>query len=135
MAISEDKTALLAAVNLLADSIEPAAFSTLDTVMNTTSDDELRQAAQRGLDNYAQSQQVYATLETLYFGLSLGSVLALAGLGLAITFGVMGVINMAHCELIMLGAYTTYVMQQLMPDNIGLSLVLSIPAAFNSDTN
>ncbi|WP_026340984.1 urea ABC transporter permease subunit UrtB [Moritella marina] len=130
VAISEDKTALLAAVHLLADSIEPTAFSALDNIVNTTTDDDLRQAAQRGLDNYAQSQQVYATLETLYFGLSLGSVLALAGLGLAITFGVMGVINMAHGELIMLGAYTTYVMQQLMPDNIGLSLVLSIPAAF-----
>ena len=129
-AMSEDKTALLAAVKLLAGSIEPAAFSTLDTIVNTTSDEDLRQAAQRGLDNYAQSQQVYSTIETLYFGLSLGSVLALAGLGLAITFGVMGVINMAHGELIMLGAYTTYVMQQLMPDNVGLSLVLSIPAAF-----
>ncbi|NQZ93101.1 MAG: urea ABC transporter permease subunit UrtB [Moritella sp.] len=129
-AISEDKTELLAAVHLLADSIEPTAFSALDNIVNTTADDDLRQAAQRGLDSYAQSQKVYATLETLYFGLSLGSVLALAGLGLAITFGVMGVINMAHGELIMLGAYTTYVMQQLMPDNIGLSLVLSIPAAF-----
>ncbi|MFT5806990.1 MAG: urea transport system permease protein [Moritella dasanensis] len=129
-AISEDKTELLAAVDLLADSIEPSAFSALEHVVTTTTDDELRQAAQRGLDNYAQSQKVYSTIETLYFGLSLGSVLALAGLGLAITFGVMGVINMAHGELIMLGAYTTYVMQQLMPDNIGLSLVLSIPAAF-----
>ena len=129
-ATSEDKTALLAAIHLLADSIEPVVFSALDNIVNTTTDDDLRQAAQRGLDNYAQSQQVYSTLETLYFGLSLGSVLALAGLGLAITFGVMGVINMAHGELIMLGAYTTYVMQQLMPDNIGLSLVLSIPAAF-----
>jgi len=129
-ATSEDKTALLAAIHLLADSIEPVVFSALDNIVNTTTDDDLRQAAQRGLDNYAQSQQIYSTLETLYFGLSLGSVLALAGLGLAITFGVMGVINMAHGELIMLGAYTTYVMQQLMPDNIGLSLVLSIPAAF-----
>jgi len=129
-ATSKDKTELLTAVNLLADSIEPTAFSALDNIVNTTTDDDLRQAAQRGLDNYAQSQQIYSTLETLYFGLSLGSVLALAGLGLAITFGVMGVINMAHGELIMLGAYTTYVMQQLMPDNIGLSLVLSIPAAF-----
>ncbi|PKH07391.1 urea ABC transporter permease subunit UrtB [Moritella sp. Urea-trap-13] len=129
-ATSEDKTALLAAVNLLADSIEPTAFTALDQIVNSTSDVVLRQAAQRGLDHYAQSQKIYSVVETLYFGLSLGSVLALAGLGLAITFGVMGVINMAHGELIMLGAYTTYVMQQLMPDNIGLSLVFSIPAAF-----
>jgi urea transport system permease protein len=130
LATSEDKAILLVAINLLAESIEPTAFSALDNIVNTTTDGDLREAAQRGLDNYAQSQKVYTTIETLYFGLSLGSVLALAGLGLAITFGVMGVINMAHGELIMLGAYTTYVMQQLMPDNIGLSLVLSIPAAF-----
>ena len=57
-------------------------------------------------------------------------VLVLAAIGLAITFGVMGVINMAHGELMMLGAYTTYVMQQLMPNHLGVSLFLSIPAAF-----
>ena len=65
-----------------------------------------------------------------FFGLSLGSVLVLAAIGLAITFGVMGVINMAHGELIMLGAYTTFVIQQLLPDAIGLSLFVAIPAAF-----
>jgi urea transport system permease protein len=69
-------------------------------------------------------------LQTLFFGLSLGSVLVLAAMGLAITFGVMGVINMAHGELIMLGAYTTWGMQVLLPDAAGLALVLSIPAAF-----
>jgi len=62
--------------------------------------------------------------------LSLGSVLVLAAIGLAITFGVMGVINMAHGELIMLGAYTTYIMQMLMPAYPGVALILSIPAAF-----
>ncbi|HEX2200532.1 MAG TPA: urea ABC transporter permease subunit UrtB, partial [Gammaproteobacteria bacterium] len=68
--------------------------------------------------------------ETLFFGLSLGSVLVLATIGLAITFGVMGVINMAHGELIMLGAYTTYVIQLLMPNHIDLSLFIAVPAAF-----
>ena len=53
----------------------------------------------------------YSGIETLFFGLSLGSVLVLIAIGLAITFGVMGVINMAHGELMMLGAYTTYVVQ------------------------
>jgi urea transport system permease protein len=62
--------------------------------------------------------------------LSLGSVLVLSAIGLAITFGVMGVINMAHGELMMLGAYTTYVMQLLMPNHIGTSIVVAIPAAF-----
>jgi urea transport system permease protein len=66
----------------------------------------------------------------LFFGLSLGSVLVLVAIGLAITFGVMGVINMAHGELMMLGAYTTYVVQTLMPGHIGLSILVAIPAAF-----
>ncbi len=70
--------------------------------------------------------------ETLFQGLSLGSVLLLAALGLAITFGVMGVINMAHGEFVMLGAYTTYMVQELCRGTplLGWSLVLSIPAAF-----
>jgi urea transport system permease protein len=69
-------------------------------------------------------------VETLFFGLSLGSVLVLCAIGLAITFGVMGVINMAHGELMMLGAYTSYVMQLWMPGQIGAALLVSIPAAF-----
>ena len=68
--------------------------------------------------------ELYGFVENLFFGLSLGSVLVLAAIGLAITFGVMGVINMAHGELIMIGAYTTYVMQLLMPDHIGASVAV-----------
>ena len=73
-------------------------------------------------------------LETVYYGLSLGSVLLLAAAGLAITFGVMGVINMAHGEIVMVGAYTTLVVQQLVaaffPAIADWSLLLAIPAAF-----
>ncbi|MCK8785021.1 urea ABC transporter permease subunit UrtB [Roseomonas sp. NAR14] len=72
--------------------------------------------------------------ELLFQGLSLGSVLLLAALGLAITFGVMGVINMAHGEIVMLGAYTTYGVQLLCqhyaPWLLPWSIVISIPAAF-----
>ncbi|MEO3474620.1 urea ABC transporter permease subunit UrtB [Roseomonas sp. CAU 1739] len=71
--------------------------------------------------------------ETLFQGLSLGSVLLLAALGLAVTFGVMGVINMAHGEFVMLGAYTTVVVQDLARDIPWLqpwSLPLAVPAAF-----
>ncbi len=72
-------------------------------------------------------------VETVFQGLSLGSVLLLAALGLAITFGVMGVINMAHGEFVMLGAYTTFVVQEIcrgIPWLLPWSLPLSIPAAF-----
>ncbi|SFC45376.1 amino acid/amide ABC transporter membrane protein 1, HAAT family (TC 3.A.1.4.-) [Marinospirillum celere] len=90
----------------------------------------LAQEAQAALSAIEQRLKMNRTAETLYFGLSMGSVLVLAAIGLAITFGVMGVINMAHGELIMLGAYTTWAMQQLLPGQPGLALLLSIPAGF-----
>src|SRR5919202_390124 len=71
--------------------------------------------------------------ETLFQGLSLGSVLLLAALGLAVTFGVMGVINMAHGEFVTLGAYATFVVQEAcrgIPWLLPWSLPLSVPAAF-----
>jgi len=89
-------------------------------------------AAQRSLRAIDSRIQLYGFAETLFFGLSLGSVLVLAAIGLAITFGVMGVINMAHGELIMLGAYTTYVVQTLMPGYIGASLFVAIPPRSSS---
>ncbi|WP_419812193.1 urea ABC transporter permease subunit UrtB [Bacterioplanoides sp.] len=88
------------------------------------------QLATKTIENIDQLLKLNSYAENLYFGLALGAVLLLAAIGLAITFGVMGVINMAHGEMIMLGAYTTYVVQQLMPDSIGMSLVVAIPAAF-----
>ncbi|WP_445005602.1 urea ABC transporter permease subunit UrtB [Halomonas mongoliensis] len=93
-------------------------------------DPVLADAARHALNDIEQMLKVNRAAETLYFGLSLGSVLVLAAIGLAITFGVMGVINMAHGELIMLGAYTTWMMQQLLPGQPGLALVLSVPAGF-----
>ncbi|HYD61814.1 MAG TPA: urea ABC transporter permease subunit UrtB [Noviherbaspirillum sp.] len=70
----------------------------------------------------------------LFYGASLGSVLLLAALGLAITFGLMGIINMAHGELLMIGAYTTYVCQllfrQFLPGAVDLYLLAALPAAF-----
>ena len=70
----------------------------------------------------------------IFYGVSLGSVLLLAALGLAITFGLMGIINMAHGELLMIGAYTTYMCQGLfrkyIPGALDAYLVLAVPAAF-----
>lgn len=86
--------------------------------------------AQNNLDSINEMMKMNGILENVYFGIALGAVLLLAAIGLAITFGVMGVINMAHGEMIMLGAYTTFVIQQLMPESIGMSLLVSIPAAF-----
>ena len=75
-----------------------------------------------------------ASLQSVYYGISLGSVLLLAAAGLAITFGVMGVINMAHGEMVMIGAYVTFVVQQLMhaylPSLYQASLLFAVPLAF-----
>jgi urea transport system permease protein len=76
----------------------------------------------------------WGAVQNLWYGLSLGSVLLLAAIGLAITFGVMGVINMAHGEMVMLGAYVTYVVQdairQYDPAVFDYSLAIAIPLAF-----
>jgi urea transport system permease protein len=85
-----------------------------------------------------QSVELKVTLwnvaQNLWYGLSLSSVLLLAAIGLAITFGVMGVINMAHGEMVMLGAYTTFVVQEIIrayaPGLFDYSLAIAIPAAF-----
>ncbi|USD63474.1 urea ABC transporter permease subunit UrtB [Vibrio sp. SCSIO 43140] len=124
---SSDK---VAAIETLSGYKQSVVLQTLNQIISKDKDELVVAAAERALDSYQQSQKFYSGVETVFFGLSLGSVLVLAGIGLAITFGVMGVINMAHGELIMIGAYTTYVMQQLMPNNIGMALILSIPMAF-----
>ena len=90
----------------------------------------IQAAARETLDSIEETVARYKTIETVFFGLSLGSVLVLAAIGLSITFGVMGVINMAHGELIMLGAYTTYVVQTLLPGGLEYSLLIAVPAAF-----
>lgn len=76
----------------------------------------------------------WEVLQNAWYGLSLGSVLLLAAIGLAITFGVMGVINMAHGEMVMIGAYVTFVVQELIrvhnPALFDYSLAFAIPLAF-----
>ena len=91
---------------------------------------ELKTVLTNAIDSIEQQASVFSLAENLFFGLSLGSVLLLAAIGLAITFGVMGVINMAHGEMMMLGAYTTYVIQQTFPNLIEYSLLMAVPAAF-----
>lgn len=86
-------------------------------------------AARTVLAGIENKVKMYQMIDLLADGLSLASICFLAAIGLAITFGVMGVINMAHGEFIMMGAYTGYVVQQFVP-NYTASLVLAIPAAF-----
>ena len=77
---------------------------------------------------------LWSTVQNAWYGLSLGSVLLLAAIGLAITFGVMGVINMAHGEMVMIGAYVTFVVQETIrtsyPGLFDYSLLIAVPLAF-----
>ena len=127
---SEDTAARLAAVQSLRGSLYPEARNALNNLALSETDVQVLAAAQDVLGGIEARLLLNRTVETLFFGLSLGSVLVLAAIGLAITFGVMGVINMAHGELIMLGAYTTYLVQLAMPNAIDASLFVAIPAAF-----
>ena len=120
----------LNAIDAVAGSLEPAVRNVLRDRLAQSDAAAERNAADRALKKIDQRTERYETADTLFFGLSLGSVLLLAAIGLAITFGVMGVINMAHGELIMLGAYTTFVVQQIFPDGHEWSLLVALPAAF-----
>lgn len=134
---SVDKQVRLTAVDILGDSLEPMARAALLPLVAKDEagdyqlqDRDVLTAAIKAVARIDAKLEYNNWAETIYFGLSLGSVLLLAAIGLAITFGVMGVINMAHGELIMIGAYTTYVVQLLMPNHIEYSLLVAIPSAF-----
>jgi len=120
----------LMAIDTLTGSLEPIVRSALNGAASNDPDSSVRSAAEQAITSIQTRLKTYAMVETTFFGLSLGSVLLLAAIGLAITFGVMGVINMAHGELIMLGAYTTYVVQLMMPNHIDYSLFVAVPLAF-----
>jgi urea transport system permease protein len=91
-------------------------------------------AAGDAIVSIQNSLAVWSAVQNAWYGLSLGSVLLLAAIGLAITFGVMGVINMAHGEMVMLGAYTTFVVQEVIraynPGLFDYSVVIAVPLAF-----
>ena len=97
-------------------------------------DEELRNAAEDAIQSIDLSLTMIELVANFFRGLSLGSVLLLAALGLAITFGLMRVINMAHGEMIMIGAYATYSIQiwfqQYLPNYFGFYLMVAIPVSF-----
>lgn len=127
---SQEATERLQAVKAMQESLEPEVRNMLTTLAESDDSRSVRKEARKGLDKIDQQAEMYGFINQLFFGLSLGSVLLLAAIGLAITFGVMGVINMAHGEMIMLGAYTTYVVQLLLPNMIEYSLWIAVPLAF-----
>ncbi|MGI9282737.1 MAG: urea ABC transporter permease subunit UrtB [Endozoicomonas sp.] len=122
--------AKLESLALLSESDDPIVRSTLESAKTSTENKQILQSIHTALADMDRRQSYYSAIESVFFGLSLGSVLLLAAIGLAITFGVMGVINMAHGEMMMLGAYTTFVIQSAFPSLIEQSLFIAIPTAF-----
>jgi urea transport system permease protein len=115
-------------------SLIPNLKKILEPAAGVQADTDIRKAAEDAISSLERKTLVSRTLRDLFYGVSLGSVLLLAALGLAITFGLMGVINMAHGEMLMLGAYATYIVQECFkayfPQAVDYYLVAAIPFAF-----
>jgi len=123
----------LAAVDAMAQRADQDALGLLSSLPSGTSPPVVKAAA-AAVIAIQKRLVLWDMVQNAWFGLSLGSVLLLACIGLAITFGVMGVINMAHGEMVMIGAYVTYVVQETIRNNhpalFDYSLAIAIPAAF-----
>jgi urea transport system permease protein len=123
----------LEAVEVLKARGDQDALSVLSTIVSW-SEGHVKGAAESAISSIQNRLALWRNVQNIWYGLSLGSVLLLAAIGLAITFGVMGIINMAHGEMVMLGAYTTFVVQEWArtshPGLLNYSLFIAIPLAF-----
>ena len=128
-AVEADK---LAAIEIIAARGDREALALLSALVGA--DDPAATAAAAAVAEIERELALWDVGQNVWYGLSLGSVLLLAAIGLAITFGVMGVINMAHGEMVMLGAYTTYLVQEIIrtsaPGLFDASIVIALPLAF-----
>ena len=134
--VDPDPAVRLAAVRLLGETGEPLARTRLEALLQpgVETDATVHTAAETSLAQVKRKLLIGDLLGQAFSGLSLGSILLLAALGLAITFGLLGVINMAHGEMLMLGAYSTYCVQLLFqrfaPGAIEFYPLLALPVAF-----
>lgn len=131
---AEDPAARATSAAALAAFADQDVRSLLTGRLQAETDPAALAAIEEALDWVETELALWGVLTNVFQGLSLGSVLLLAAVGLAITFGVMGVINMAHGEMVMLGAYATFVVQSLIlsyaPELLDVSVLIAIPAAF-----
>lgn len=130
-----DKSKRILAIQTLSGAAELRVRSLLQARLSQETDTEVKAALVKAFDRMQTKITLYSYAENFIQGISLGSVLLLAAVGLAITFGVMGVINMAHGEMIMLGAYSAYVTQEIFrallpPGWIDAYLLAALPVAF-----
>jgi len=131
---STDAGQRLAALSTLRQLGKVAVKTEIETLLRTEKDTRIRRAAEAALSSIHTREVVVSGVGSVLYGLSLSSVFLFAALGLAITFGVMGVINMAHGEMLTIGAYTTYVVQGIFqrhfPSLFPYYLFAAIPMAF-----
>lgn len=125
----------LAAIAVLGEASDPGLLTLLQPLADNPQENaDVRRAAGEAIASIKATQFGYNLIGHLFSGISLGSILLLAALGLAITYGLLGVINMAHGEMLMLGAYTTWLMQNLFrsqwPAAFDYYLLAALPAAF-----
>lgn len=136
-----DVAVRLKSIAVLAESDQPSTSALLSPILGkntegqfTDPNKEIRIAAKTALSKINERLVRMEYLGRLFSGISLGSILLLAALGLAITYGLMGVINMAHGEILMIGAYTTYMVQTFfrnyLPSNVDAYLIAAVPASF-----
>ncbi|HEY4081329.1 MAG TPA: urea ABC transporter permease subunit UrtB [Burkholderiaceae bacterium] len=134
MVASSDRTKRLQAAQALGQSDEPAVQGVLTDRIAQESDAEVKAALQSSLAAVQRQLAWGERLGLVFTGVSLGSILLLAALGLAISYGLMGVINMAHGELITVGAYATYLVQNLVRDWLPAAfdyyVLIAIPVSF-----
>jgi len=131
---SADKAKRLDAANALGATGTPATKTLLLDRLKVETEADVKSAIEAALRTIEGRLAWGERLGVIFTGISLGSILLLVALGLAITYGLMGVINMAHGELMMIGAYATYVIQNLfkavLPGAFDYYVVLAIPASF-----
>ncbi|MCY7306417.1 MAG: urea ABC transporter permease subunit UrtB [Rhodoferax sp.] len=131
---SSDKAKRLLAANLLAQSGQASTKTLLLERLKLETDPEVKAALASTLRSVEAALAWGDRLGAIFSGISLGSILLLVALGLAITYGLMGVINMAHGELMMIGAYATYVVQgvfqKYLPNAFDWYLLAAVPVAF-----
>ncbi|MDP3251882.1 MAG: urea ABC transporter permease subunit UrtB [Hydrogenophaga sp.] len=131
---SEDPAERLSAAQKLGEAKQPIVRPLLLAQMDKEEDAKVKAALKASLSSLDTTLAIGSVLAQAFTGISLGSILLLAALGLAITYGLMGVINMAHGELIMIGAYATWLVQtffrQSLPEYFDWYLLVAMPVAF-----
>ena len=131
---SEQVAERLASAKALSESQTPDTQLLLNQRLSQEDDKQVRAQLESSLRTIQSALNWGEKLGALFTGISLGSILLLVALGLAITYGLMGVINMAHGELMMIGAYATYVVQgvfrQYLPGAFDAYLLVAVPVSF-----